>query len=399
MPPQGKAEEFKISGHPRGLPLLEPKPARLLKNPILLTTLAIGFLSAPVNASPVIEESFAYDEGVALNGSDGGLGFDGAWANSFRNPTVASPNLEWGELLTTGLSSRGGTWSGAVRPLGDELADAGLLNDGATLWFSVILDLEGQNVANADLSISLGSSSFDSSGFGDRENLASGEGIGITHSRARIQGVYWKDEDANTIAERVENNSNTIINGDTANGNLSRALIVGRIDWGADDAAEETLTLYAPGEDLALGDPTMEAWAVPALDQSTFNQLALQFKDTPRFDEIRFGATSDDVLPKAGGPSRAPAITSLTAIDATTYEITIEASASSSFSLTSSETLDFTGSGLVSGLTQGSLGDPGSVDTNGLAFTTDEEGNATIRFTSEAAKNFVWIVPPIAIGR
>ena len=74
------------------------------------------------------------------------------------------------------------------------------------------------------------------------------------------------------------------------------------------------------------------------------------------------------------------------------------AAASSTFSLTSSETLDFQGSELVTGLTQGSPEDAGSIDNNGLAFTTDEEGNATIRFTSVAAKNFVWIGPPIVVG-
>lgn len=351
-----------------------------------------------LSATPVVEESFDYDEG-AISGLDGGIGFDGVWSNLRNNPTIIAPGLAWGELLTSGNSSRGNAWSSLIRPLGTTVSDAGLLDNGSSLWFSIILDLEGQNIANADLNLSLSAAGFVPGTFGDRENLVSGEGIGVTHSRARIQGVYWQDSDADTIAERVENNSSTVIDGNTDNGNLSRALIVGRIDWGADEAADETLTLYAPGEDLALGDPIMDPWIIPALEQSTFNQLALQYKDTPQFDEVRLGATSADVLPKIGGPAAEPTITLLTAIDATTYELTIEASANSTFSLTSSETLDFPGSELVTGLTQGSAEDPGSIDENGLAFTTNDEGNATIRFTSEAAKNFLWIGPPIIVAR
>jgi hypothetical protein len=353
-------------------------------------------LLAPLHANLVLEESFAYEDGN-VNGLDGGLGFRGAWSNTFRNPTVSEPNLTWGDLLTSGSSSRGGSWSGLVRPIGNSLSGAGLLADGATLWFSVIFDLEGQNTTNADLSFSLGTSQFENGSFGDRENLASGEGIGVTHSRARIQGVYWQDSDNDTVAERVENNSSTIINGQ--DGNLSRALIVGRIDWGEDENANETLTLYTPGEDLALGDtPAMAAWSIPALDQSAFTQLALQYKDTPRIDEIRFGATAADVLPSAAGPPVTPVITSITAIDPSTYELTISASALASFSVLSSETLDFANGALVGGLTQGDPSDPGSINPAGEIITTDENGLATFRMTSTGVRNFIRLEPPILVG-
>ena len=361
----------------KGLPLL----------PLLLVQL---------NANPVLEESFAYDDGN-VNGLDGGLGFGGAWSSTFRNPTVAAPDLTWGELLTSGSSSRGGSWSGVVRSVGTSLSSAGLLDHGATVWFSVIFDLENQNTTNADLNLSLGTSQFAGGVFADRENLASGEGIGVTHSGGRIQGVYWQDNDSDTISERVENNSSTTING--RNGNLTRALIVGRIDWGADETADETLTLYTPGEDLVLGDtPAMAAWNIPAMDQSAFTQLALQYKDTPRIDEIRFGATSADVLPTATGPPVEPLITSITKIDATTYELTVTAGVSASFSVLSSETLDFSSGILVGELTQGDPADPGTINPAGEVITTDENGAATFRMTSESARNFIRLEPPILVG-
>lgn len=121
--------------------------------------LCFVLISAIAKAEPVIEESFAYEEG-AVSGLDGGLGFGGAWSNPWNNPAVITPGLTWGDLLVSGNSSRGNAWSSLVRPLGSSLSDAGLLDDGATLWFSVIFDLEGQNIANADLSIFLGDCRF-----------------------------------------------------------------------------------------------------------------------------------------------------------------------------------------------------------------------------------------------
>lgn len=246
----------------------------------------------------LLYEPFDYDAGN-ISGNEGGTGFSGAWASTRNDPTVAAPGKTWGSLTTAGNYARGAAWSGLIRPIGSTLADARLMADGTTLWFSVIFDLEGQNTSNADINIALGTDQFVSGTFGDRENLVGGEGIGATHSGATIQGVYWQDNDADPVAERTENNSSTVING--SGGNLTRALIVGKIDWGATSGDSETLTLYAPGADLAIGVPTMEAWTIPALDQSLFNSLAIQFKDNSQVDEIRFGASYEDVIGMGGG--------------------------------------------------------------------------------------------------
>jgi len=40
----------------------------------------------------------------------------------------------------------------------------------------------------------------------------------------------------------------------------------------------------------------MAAWTIPALDQSQFDSLAIQFKNTSQVDEIRFGACYEDVI-------------------------------------------------------------------------------------------------------
>ena len=249
----------------------------------------------------VIYEGFDYEVGN-LSGQDGGTGFAGAWAATKKNPQVDLDSKDWGSLPTTGNHARGGTWSAVIRPIGSTLADAGLMANGATLWFSVVFDLDGQNYTNADLNLALGTDQFISDVYGDRQNLdgATAEGIGTTHYRGTIQGVYWQDNDADNVAERTTENSTRTL---SAANNDNRVLIVGRIEWGADNNAAETLTLYAPDTDLNLGTPILDSWTTAALDQSQFDSLALQFKDTPAMDEIRFGATYADVAPLVPEPA------------------------------------------------------------------------------------------------
>ena len=260
-------------------------------------------------AAPVIEESFDYGSSLSsgnnIAGANGGTGFSGAWANTRNSPDFETPGNTAGDLAVAGGKLKGNAWSGVARPLDGSLAGAGLLNDGATLWFSAIFDLTGANASNADLNLALtNASKFHSSAFGNRENLegTASEGIGITHSGGFIQAVAWKDNDgaADTVAERTESANSSLRLAGT--GNPTVGLIVGKIEWGADANADETITLYNPDASLNLGTPILAATTFDAMNQSSFNNLALQFKDTPRMDEIRFGATSADVLPAVPEP-------------------------------------------------------------------------------------------------
>ena len=132
-----------------------------------------------------------------------------------------------------------------------------------------------------------------------------------------VESAYWQNNDADDNAERIAQNTDgtDLINrwgGD-------ELLIVGRIEWGATDLANETITLYAPDTSLALG--TGKVWnTIAALDQSAFDTVAFELKGGGTIDEIRFGATSADVLdrPRArfarsagpvwSGPAPSPAI-------------------------------------------------------------------------------------------
>jgi hypothetical protein len=251
-----------------------------------------------VHAVPAFEvsvyEPFNYSTG-GIDNLNGAIGFAGPWDATRNNPAVDTDSKTWGSLETAGNHVRGAAWSAMIRPIGATLSDAGLMDNGATLWFSVVMDLAGQNTSNADFNLALGTDQFVSSTFGDRENLLgnNAEGIGVTHSGARVQGVYWQDNgDADGVSERSEGDSSLQLNS-TSN---SRALVVGKIEWGANDSADEILTLYAPNTDMVPGEPILDSWSIPALDQSQFDLVSVQFKDQAQCDEIRFAASYAGVV-------------------------------------------------------------------------------------------------------
>lgn len=100
----------------------------------------------------------------------------------------------------------------------------------------------------------------------------------------------------------------------------------------------------------------------------------------------------------ASGPGSGPTITSITPIDATTYELIITASAETGYAVAASDSLDFDNSTILNNLTQGSLNDPGEISLSGDQITTDENGNATVRITLTGPKNFVRLQEPPANG-
>lgn len=271
---------------------------REIKSLLTLGVLGVSVALGQSANAAVVYEGFNYDTG-AVNGQNGGVGFAGAWTNTRNGPPVDSPGLTAGDLAVEGNHVRGAAWSGIARPIGSTLSSAGLLADGSTLWFSVIMDLSGANLSNADLNMALtDSSKFVSGSFGDRYDLDGGasQGIGVGHTGGNIRGVYWMDGNADADAERNLSAASTIQLSSDGVSNPTGALIVGKIEWGV-GAGDETITLYAPDASLNLGSPALAATTFPALNQAGFDTLAIQFKDsTPKIDEIRFGATSADVL-------------------------------------------------------------------------------------------------------
>ena len=79
--------------------------------------------------------------------------------------------------------------------------------------------------------------------------------------------------------------------------------MVGEIIWGADGAAADTINLYFPNKNLALGPVVATRSAV--LDQSSFGVISYAHKNDSMpayFDEIRFGANYASVAPANTDP-------------------------------------------------------------------------------------------------
>ncbi len=263
----------------------------------LSTVLGIAVaLSGSVQAAPVVYEPFDYATPGNLVPQSGGVGFSGPWETfgGGRNPLILSGNLDWGSLPTTGNYAQGNAINAPYRPLDSALADNGLLNDGATLWFSYVADMSSQpNMTNLDLNIGLTTETFSSryptqTDYNNKVHLINdGQGIGVSMDQGVVRGAYWQDDgDGDSYGERHTSTASLTLGTD------EKALIVGKIDWGS---TEETLTLYTPNTDLELGTPIIST-TTPNLNQAQFDTLAIGWKDTPSIDEIRFGATAEDVL-------------------------------------------------------------------------------------------------------
>ena len=168
----------------------------------------------------------------------------------------------------------------------NSLKTAGLLDHGATLWFSFLWKMDDAAVGNGDAGFALGTQTL--TGPNAIPMASSGNGIGV--SLETWHGYLW----ASTWG------SGTRANGTQYSGfdRTTPRLVLGKIVWGADATSNDTVSIYLPSTDLVVpATPVSTKSAV--LDQSLFNVISFASKNEgfPAIDEIRFGATSDDVLP------------------------------------------------------------------------------------------------------
>lgn len=238
------------------------------------TAVTITAMVGSASAAVVIHEPFGTTG--AISGQAGGTGLSGNWSGS---GTVTTGSLSYGTLPTSGGKLSFSGVSLANVSLGTTLSSAGLMNDGATLWFSAL-------VVRDTLVFAIGSNAVAS------QNTISNGG----------------DRDA--IGFRIQNGSdlNTI---DFNNGAFTRTgagslaagthLVVGSITWGA---TSDTITLYTPDANLNIGSAVGSQ--VANVNQSGFTLLSIRGNSsTAAFDEIRFGASYDDVIGVVPEPATA----------------------------------------------------------------------------------------------
>ncbi len=297
------------------------------------TTINLDGLS-PGNS--IIYEGFDMEVG-SLGGAPAGAGLSGLWGGSLD---VAPGSMSFGDLPTSGnqtFNSGSNTTIGAV--LQPDLAEAGLLDDGAELWFSFLTN----NTAGTNTAVVFGLGTDRVGFFSGVED--DGQAIGVNISGGSSpRAATWSPT-------RSQASGSASIPSDTT------ALIVGKITWGADASSPDTLELYLPDTDLVLPESPVSTTSA-VLDQSQFNVLSIGGKDSgsPKIDEIRFAASYDDVIaldqqvPDADPPMPNPL----------TWESVPAASGSATISMTATTAVDPSG---VEYYFEETSGNPGSSDS------------------------------------
>ncbi len=256
-----------------------------------------------------------------LQGNTPGLGLPGVWESS-PNSNVAPESLKYGAIATQGgrliANPSGGTFQKS-EVSSQTLIDNGLLNDGATVWFSVLMVKHpvGAN-SNRRTYFSLGTGPPD--GF-DRirtgpDSADNGTGFTVVCNKVSNTGITaqaWGDGGGNGPATRGATDQ-SVADGDTF-------LAVGKITWGEFGVADDVFELYLPDKSLNLGSVVS---TIPAdFDQLGISDAANAFawigiggghrsNNAPSLDEIRFGGTYESVTPF---DTVAPAIASTDPID------------------------------------------------------------------------------------
>jgi hypothetical protein len=244
----------------------------------------------------VIYEPFA-DSDPILGTNTSGWGLSGTWTAQ-SSWAVDSGSIPWGALKYSGNQVRatsGGTGGNAFVSPGTTLTSSGLLEHGNKLWFSMLYTTTPSVSGNPDAGFALGSAALD--GGNNIPMTSSGNGIGFTIKGGALRATTWS---AGTAAR---NTSGTTATDSEPVAGSTTYLVVGEIIWGGNGAAADTINLYFPNKNLALGP--VVATRSATLDQSAFGVISYAHKNdsTPSyFDEIRFGANYASVVPANTDP-------------------------------------------------------------------------------------------------
>lgn len=148
---------------------------------------------ASLHAAPVIYEPFAQTAG-AINGKAGGTGLN-SWAIVGTASTVATtPTLAYGQVVNSGgqvslpFANPGNT---AYVTTTSALSSAGLLADGATLWFSFVYSKAAGGGSNERSGFAFGTDHLVVSGTAGANMSNSGNGVGVFTKDKGILPMTW----------------------------------------------------------------------------------------------------------------------------------------------------------------------------------------------------------------
>jgi autotransporter-associated beta strand protein len=242
-------------------------------------------VSAAPAGGALIYEPFEMTADTALAGKNAGIGLDGKWDGDANIQLTSSSPYTFGSptplpVFGNRINRISGNGACAIH-IGNTLQDAGLMAHGAQLWFSFLC----QNPDNGNI----------------HPTLALGDDILTFHNTVAMGG--------NAIgAKLLSGNKVTgfVVNGGTQTaatatqatlGTSEVVLVVGRITWGANASAPDTIEIYTPGQNLVLDSPQS---ASAVVDQSKFKVLSMWGNGVaPNMDEIRFGTSYEAVIGQA----------------------------------------------------------------------------------------------------
>jgi autotransporter-associated beta strand protein len=236
-----------------------------------------------------IYEPFNYAVGN-LHGKSGAseIGLTGSWSTGSQI-TTESPSLTFGTLPSNGnrVKSVGMNSPGGSRPISSaSLAGRGLLDNGATLWFSVVMGGYGGWDASGNLiDLALANNSYSGANI-PNDGSVPGSGLGV---RLKNKGVYAAQYFDASVGAPLTGEYDNTVNGGIVNDN--QRLVVGKITWGA---TSDTIEIYLPYSNMVLPAPSSVLTA--NVDQSSFDTLAFSRGSNVLLDEIRFGASLQSVL-------------------------------------------------------------------------------------------------------
>jgi hypothetical protein len=288
------------------------------KSALIAAGLGLTLATSSASGAALVYEPFD-DLDSTLAGNTPGTGLSGTWISG-DGTQVGSGSLSYGSLETSGGRVIGNTGTvrfpkGSISP-GSTLSDAGLLADGASLWFSVLIvnaqDIPDSGQTDNRTYVSFGTGGPD--GF-DRVGGNTGSGFTIALSKNAEYGVTaqgWNDNSDGAGGAGARGATEPVTPGATF-------LAVGKITWGAFNvdpllATPDVFELYLPGTDLVLPDDPISVVSknfdqLGLFDTQGLDSAANNLFDTigfagargvngvPEIDEIRFGATYADVTP------------------------------------------------------------------------------------------------------
>jgi hypothetical protein len=271
-----------------------------------LLVAGIGFAASAAQGAAIVYEPFAFsDVGTQLEGNTGGTGL-GTWDN-IGTPQEPTADLAFGDLLTGGQAvasrdpSQGNSLWGRIRvPITADISD--LLADGGEMWFSI--RVAKPNSTAARLALAIGDSAASTNGNLDDEAVGDEQAIGgfLSRNSGKFHSLIWAQNSVSTNNLQSTSPTETTASDITLSAaNNYSVLIVGHAEWGADGSATDTLTLYSPSSADVTSIGAVRAVSEGVVSQDSFDTLSLATGSNAGgavyYDEIRIGATFEDVVP------------------------------------------------------------------------------------------------------